>query len=250
MRSLKTLLAGPWVGEFGWELFGWQSYLRSLSKQFSHVIISSRTSSRYLYHDFCNEFISFESSFENTNYHTNKNIVSDPLSILRCDKRIMSNKLSGDQEFIEYGTKQKDYLFDVVIHARNLKTKTKRNWDIQKWNKIAQECDKKNYKVCCVGLSDYTHLVHPFIDKRDVDLESLSNILRNSRLIIGPSSGVMHFATLCRCPQLTWTQNEDGKDRYCRRWNPFSTKTKIILSNNPDLETVSKELDIFMQQNS
>ena len=167
MRSLKTLLAGPWVGEFGWELFGWQSYLRSLSKQFSHVIISSRTSSRYLYHDFCNEFISFESSFENTNYHTNKNIVSDPLSILRCDKRIMSNKLSGDQEFIEYGTKQKDYLFDVVIHARNLKTKTKRNWDIQKWNKIAQECDKKNYKVCCVGLSDYTHLVHPFIDKRD-----------------------------------------------------------------------------------
>ena len=34
----KILLAGPWVGEFGWELFCWQGFLRKLSKQYDKVI--------------------------------------------------------------------------------------------------------------------------------------------------------------------------------------------------------------------
>ena len=29
---MKRLIAGPWVGEFGWELFAWQGYIRALSR--------------------------------------------------------------------------------------------------------------------------------------------------------------------------------------------------------------------------
>ena len=34
---MKTLIAGPWVGEFGWELAAWQGYIRALSKNFDHL---------------------------------------------------------------------------------------------------------------------------------------------------------------------------------------------------------------------
>lgn len=250
---MNTLFAGPWVGEFGWELFGWQSYLRSLSKQFDRTIISSRSSSHYLYKDFCTDFIPFESSLENTNFHTNSDstLKIDSLSNVECTKRLMSNMLSGDQEFFSYGSKQDSYLFDIVFHARNLRIglKSRRNWNIQSWNKIAEECSKRNYKVCCVGLSKYTDLVQPAVDKRDLDLENLANLLRNSRLVVGQSSGLMHYATLCKCPQLTWTQREDVKDRYCNKWNPFATEAKVVLSNDPDWKIIVQEIDNFMQRN-
>jgi len=33
MKKNKSLLiAGPWLGEFGWELFAWQGYVRYVSE--------------------------------------------------------------------------------------------------------------------------------------------------------------------------------------------------------------------------
>lgn len=55
--SEKVLVAGPWVGEFGWELFTWQGYIRSLSEKFDKTIVLSRPSSKFLYTDFCDIFI-------------------------------------------------------------------------------------------------------------------------------------------------------------------------------------------------
>ena len=46
---MKTLIAGPWSGEFGWELFAWQAYIRSLSKYFEKTTIICRENSQYLY---------------------------------------------------------------------------------------------------------------------------------------------------------------------------------------------------------
>lgn len=36
---MKTLLASHWVGEFGWELFGWQGHLRRISKEYDKTNI-------------------------------------------------------------------------------------------------------------------------------------------------------------------------------------------------------------------
>ena len=56
---MSRLIAGPWVGEFGWELFLWQGYVRSLSKYFKETICIGRDSSHYLYKDFCTKYIAF-----------------------------------------------------------------------------------------------------------------------------------------------------------------------------------------------
>ena len=55
--SERTLIAGPWVGEFGWELFAWQAYVRALSRKFDKTIIICRENSAALYADFANDFI-------------------------------------------------------------------------------------------------------------------------------------------------------------------------------------------------
>ena len=51
------LIAGPFLGEFGWELMQWQGYIRQLSKFYKHVIVYGRPSSAFLYKDFVSEFI-------------------------------------------------------------------------------------------------------------------------------------------------------------------------------------------------
>ena len=57
-KSNNTLIAGPWIGEFGWELFAWHAYIRRLSRHFSKTIIICRDNSRDLYRDFADEFVS------------------------------------------------------------------------------------------------------------------------------------------------------------------------------------------------
>jgi hypothetical protein len=50
------LIAGPFLGEFGWELMQWQGYIRQLSKFYKHTIVYGRPSSSYFYKDFVSEF--------------------------------------------------------------------------------------------------------------------------------------------------------------------------------------------------
>ena len=62
----STLLAGPWVGEFGWELFCWQGIVRSISKDFDKTIVIGRPGHGTIYEDFCDDFIEFDPA----SYHT------------------------------------------------------------------------------------------------------------------------------------------------------------------------------------
>ena len=59
---MNKLFAGPFVGEFGWELFCWQGILRKYTEvnNFEKVIISGRSSTKFLYEDFYDEYIVYE----------------------------------------------------------------------------------------------------------------------------------------------------------------------------------------------
>ena len=49
LRHKKTLVFGPWVGEFGWELMDWQPRLNTLRKDFDDIVAISYHSSSVLY---------------------------------------------------------------------------------------------------------------------------------------------------------------------------------------------------------
>ena len=241
---MKILAVGPWIGEFGWELFQWQSYIRYIAQDFDKVIVSSRPGHEILYSDFCDEFIPFESDINDccgwTDYSKSKS-----LKYIDADVHITPDHyMEGEQIFSTYGNKDKSTEYDIVIHPRavqtssNFKTekyekKSSRNWDIDKWNELSKIFIGK--KVCTIGVSGSSFLVDNTEDNRDISLIELSNILASSKLCIGPSSGPMHFASLCCCPHLVWTSSKNV-EKYQTKWNPFGTPVKIHINENWDPE--------------
>lgn len=237
-------LAGPWVGEFGWELFCWQGYLRSLSDNGEKIIVVSRKTSRFLYDDFCYKFIDFDPM--GTKMDAYKCIdMKDDFSFIMgnnkfnqyIDPRERRVFYSGDenlcknfyaQKFIKYGVKGVVSGYDVILHARNTQKCGTffRNWKREKWNELVSLLKRRGLSIASIGRLDdamYIEGTHSLIG---CDLKELSNVMANSRLIIGPSSGPMHYASLCGLPQVVWSESKNKK-KYLKEWNPFKTSVSF-----------------------
>ena len=105
-----------------------------------------------------------------------------------------------------------------------------------------------------IGSEKHSEHIEGTFDCRGFDLESVADILTNCRMIIGPSSGPMHFASLCKCPQLVWTGNKNGlgrgnREKYEKKWNPFGVDVHVCEDGgwNPDVDFILEEFDKFDQ---
>ena len=52
-----TLFAGPFLGEFGWELLCWQGFVRKVSRRYKTVIVYCPEGREALYRDFADRII-------------------------------------------------------------------------------------------------------------------------------------------------------------------------------------------------
>ena len=257
----KVLLAGPWVGEFGWELFCWHAYVRELSKKYDKTIIISTEHSRFLYEDFCDQFIAFSPSgdgLKDSFYKIGFNISSDLWSDFikktdysrdRQNLTIFKPRRIGDPprthfsdsfsfgnhlitpEYVKFGMYDERYSNTIVIHARNRNLRSKDNWCEKKWKKLVDNFNQMCYNVVCIGLKEQSMHIQGTIDKRECNQQELVNILHSSICIFGPSSGAMHLASLCGCPQIVWSDNSNFI-RYTKNWNPFKTDVVFLSEQN------------------
>jgi hypothetical protein len=228
---MKTLFAGPFEGEFGYELFEWQGKIRRLSKNYDKTIICSRKGHELLYQDFCHEFIPIESPYDGCSEFNNPNSVTNADSIIKnndlCVDDVVTPHQLGSvkynkkkrrkkfdlskQDFVKYGIKKEDLNYDFVVHARAFKgNKGKRNWDQDKWNELISFF--KDKKVCSIGITGVAYYIENTENKLDISIKKLSNILASSKFIVGPSSGPMHLATLCGCKQVVWSSMKNYED--------------------------------------
>tara|TARA_Y100001973_G_C5185154_1_gene327357 strand:- start:213 stop:1001 length:789 start_codon:yes stop_codon:yes gene_type:complete len=259
---VKTLFAGPWVGEFGWELFCWQGVLRRYSKvkKFDRVIISGRDINKFLYEDFCNEYIPYSpgeyqpDSFFNRGETVDYPMPDPGMTYIppnHClthytpseieDGSIWRPKL--EQDFVKYGEKI-DTDIDVLIHARytNKNNTNDRNWNVDNFNEVVSKFN--NLKFASIGLKSASYHVEGTLDLRGLDLKELANYMASSKLIIGPSSGPMHFASLCGLNQVSWGV-ENNRYRYKKDWNPHNTLVEYIGSEdwNPHIHDVINKME-------
>jgi len=268
MSENKILLAGPWVGELGWELFCWQGYVRKLSRSFDKTIIISRPGHKYFYEDFCDEYIEFDPrSYKTRKYEcfeldpepddnkeqvkisidVAKNIIKDISHTFYLDGNFdirsykkescdIKNLFSEEQEFFKYEYKNgKSY--DLIFHCRNKSTGKKRNWDESNWKKLLDSI-QDNLKIACIGNKEALH-IEKTDDLRGIEIKELVGIFNQSKLIVGPSSGPMHLASLCGLTHLVWGE-EHLRKKYEITWNPF--KTKAIFYSNKDWIPEYKEM--------
>jgi len=231
---MLTMHAGPWIGEFGWELFGWQGFLRAMSSGYDSVRIYGPTGHRYLYEDFCTEYHEVDLAGPNPSMWKNDPVNFDLISFEKGDVWIQPQQLTlmrnaPPQRFVHYGDRRETKGKGVAIHARSI-TKYGSdyiNMPAEKWDPIIDALS--GYQVYSIGTKDGAYHIPGTSDFRDMPLRQLCTVLRSSHAIIGPSSGPMHLAALCDCPIIVWSGYARSGPRYMTDWNPFNVKVKTII---------------------
>lgn len=265
LKNGKTLLAGPWVGEFGWELFCWQGYVRNLSESYENTIVMSRPGNDFIYKDFAKKYIPFDPLSWDTSMNVCYNVKKDIGSFVRSvidsvggiDFYLEGNlgipfKLEQDwfdkregiffqQKYHKYNFTEEVKKIDILMHPRNKVSGHMRNWPEWKWNKLVENL-KNDFSIGIIG-NEQAFCLKNTEDLRKISLESLCNYIHQSKIVVGPSSGPMHFASLCGKKHLVWSER-DNKIRYEKIWNPFNTEVVFVDEGNwdPSVELIEEKI--------
>jgi hypothetical protein len=256
MTGNKTLVAGPWVGEFGWELFAWQAYVRSLSKHYDQTVIVCRESSEPLYTDFASSVIHYDPPGGPSDqwfrrgcelqkclqdlFIAHREVFVAPGTSVLLPRRIgipndgvtsfqdsvpLANR-SIVPEYVRYGADQsKEY--DYIFHIRHRAIRQEDNWSMSKWHELLDWCTAKGHRVGCMGTITEALSLPGADDLRGLPLAELTTVLRNCRAVFGPSSGPMHLASVCGAPHVVWSRPQNEL-RYLEHWNPLSTPVLFL----------------------
>lgn len=236
-----TLLAGPFVGEFGYEVICWVPYLRATSRRYKKVIVGTRKGNDYLYADFATKIYHVKADSFTDRWMNHGRTPSPPRKVWKgCLKAqvVMPSKqtcTSRHREFKPYGqnTQYQNGVYDVIIHARAAKkyNSSNRNWPPEAYEEVVRRFRKLTF--ASVGTEAYH--IEGTVDKRGVKLVDLCSMMRMAKVVIGPSSGVMHLAHLCKTPILVWTGKErqkcikaNNRKRYEKLWRAFDTPVKVV----------------------
>lgn len=226
-QKKEGLFAGPWLGEFGWELCQWQGHVRYLAKTggFNRVVVCSYEGHSGMYKDFMTEFVPVPAIV--AKYSTNRdmlNVKGCPTSVLATLPRyfasyykeceLIAAPTSVDipycqQLWANWSTPAVVDPMLIALVKRDRAYAARRNWHSDKWDELKMKLEGAGFNVVYVPSS------------WDDSLRMFSTC----SLAVGGSTGGMHLASLCKCPYFVWGNFHDGDmaDRYYRRWNPHST---------------------------
>lgn len=265
-RRGKVLFAGPWLGEFGWELLCWQGFVRKVSRAYGTTIVHCPAGREALYADFAARIIphAFKGTAE-TDRVKEKAVMAEALASARALMPPDADHLLplgfqplGRQEFVAYGRHVPGLATDILFHPRGRSFGAYRNWDRDKWQDLIARLSDRGYRLGCLGVRSATaEVAGPFADHRDKPLDRTLDIIASARLVLGPSSGPMHLASLCRTPHLVWTdrgrhaRGHTNRYKYETWWNPLGTEALVLDEHgfDPPVEAVLAEVDRFFARN-
>lgn len=263
---MATLLAGPWVGEFGWELMVWQGYLRKIAKNYERVYVFGPVGHEVLYRDFSFAYFGNKiSGVKDCYFCTSKEQVAKENQVIERDfkgERLNPAMRLGkrpwtkeEQTFVRLGVAgEAGYEVSVLVHARAPIGKCPHHaWGLAH----AAECVAalSGYSVASIGSPDGALYVPGTRDLRGVSLETLTNYMAGARVVVGPSSGPMHLASLCGTPHVVWTDDKvysaigaTNRRRYEELWNPFGTACTVLDQQgwSPDCKSVVEAVRKFL----
>ena len=257
----KTLLAGPWVGEFGWELFCWQGYIRSIAQIYEKVIVASRKGHEFLYEDFADEFLPItipEVAMSDSWFCDNlpNNFIENSIADAKYDVHISASNIGFlmydngtamtsseflNQKFVKYKSDSLDKKFDIILHPRNKNVGSDRNWDRENWQNLVNLLSDK-YSMAIIGNHEAFKL-NGVEDYRGISIRDTVSLMNRCKLVVGQSSGPLHLASLSGTPHLVWS-SEHNRNRYLKYWNPFNTPLYFYseMGWNPSIEFIKEKI--------
>lgn len=239
----NRLVAGPWLGEFGWELMSWQAFVRKAAKGYDEVYVCSREGHEPLYRDFCKQFIPHPIGGLKDCCHTGLvdqrqiRAVNDYLRGLGGDRLIPEKLIPIEQQsFVRFGSKEHGkrlgYNFDIIVHARKpIGKRPGHSYPLNRWNELIRRLPK--CRIACIGNEAYAP--EGTVDMRVAPMQDCMDAIASATMCMGPSSGPMHLASLCGTPHMVWTDTKyysaigcDNARRYHLLWNPLRTPCKVL----------------------
>ncbi len=262
--------AHSWANELAWELLAFAGHVRAMAKDFDKVVVAARPGHEYIYEDFCTEYVPYDPYSYNTdcelcdnvnhnNFFTrNRGVVPGIVTIFPAQRMpgfsaSEFDEVFNQQKFIKYGTISKDLKFDLVIHARNTGkcNSSLRNWGTDNWNKVVDHF-KDKYRIASIGKDPSSGYVQGTEDMLDLDLKELADLLASSKLLVGESSGPIHYGALCGIEHVVIVPDNNGRDtvRY-NKWNPFDVPFELINKYdwNPPIDHVIEILEKHLNNN-
>jgi hypothetical protein len=249
---MRKLVAGPWIGEFGWELMSWQGHLRKLAKDYNEIVVCGPENHEALYADFAHVYIPHR--LNGTRDCWRCNLGHNDISLVNSHL----NKLGGDllqpdrrvpvtaQTFIRFGDAAKGAGYDVLLHARHpIGKRPEHAWPAEHCQQVADRLVSKGLRVAAVGTQ--AHAPGSATDLRNLPMAELMNVMAASKLMLGPSSGPIHLASLCGLTHVCWSDQKvqaavasTNRQRYEKIWNPLSTRAIVIdkFGWNPPVDAV------------
>ena len=256
-----TLYAGPWYGEFGWELCGWNPAVRHAARFYDRVVVASHASSRHLY-EFADEFLPLEAegwSMWEGNLHS-------PRPQVAATRALTPQEVLGG-----YGSKL-DSVFprawrrlappnpersaDVLCafrppkkHISAPRANKEKSYPEEMCARVVDALLSIGLSVACFGGQD-NWWFDGAIDLRGRPLAEQCGALAAAACALGPSSGTMHLASLCGCPHVTWYTPRTHKNlhkRYEKGWNPFGTAVQFLPGHPSTPEQVVHAARLFIK---
>lgn len=262
----KTILFGPFFGEYGWEFARFQPSVRHCCEKNpkAHTIIMSTPGHQHLY-PFCDEFwplpeyimeelehngVYRETAriwFKGANSETKSRVKQKQKQL----KQEVSERLSeydnvewknGKEMSLRYkqrsGKKldpvdtswsdrlEKPYL---CISYRNRGINDKGNWSIQNWCEVGETvCKQLNFKAWVVlGTPDEIEEFTDVVVDQEDNLARSIDLLSNCDLSITPESGSGFLSTLCGAPTVIFGHSR-LENRYTKEENFTNAPTKFI----------------------
>lgn len=249
LRPARHLLAGPFVGEFGYELMQWQGFVRARRPAYESVQVLTYPGRDYLYegcqvrhHDVdlkqagywygritpaearqmalahaaeigLKDFDIFDTSLLCTRYHKQ--------FFWRQDFRLLAEAPLNPTPY------------DVVFHFRSVQktgSDHQKNYPAPLADELVQGCREAGLLTACIGHPLYSYCPAGCPDHRNVDLRKTVAAISTARVVAGENSGPMHLANICGKPTVIWAQ-EQWRVNYSLRWNPFRVPIYIAAND-------------------
>jgi hypothetical protein len=273
-----TLFAGPFLGEFGWEVCIWAPWLRYVSETSREdMVVLCRPGHRWLYQDFAEAFPIIENHKPAVKkvdaciaWIEGRGKANDELyfEILRQNLKMTGRKPSRGRHLtpnaVPYtwtsGTpsprlhvaryrklgKGDPTGTDVVVHVRNCDAHhPHRNWKRDSAQTVVSGLRDCGHSVIAIGTRDGALCPDGAIDYRGQPIAKVCSEIGPTTIVVGPSSGPMHLAQHAGARIVLWSGFDKSRPRYEKDWNPHGCKVDWVgLTWDPDPQLA---LDVVKQ---
>jgi len=267
----RTLIAGPWLNELGWELMVWQAAVRyqRISKKYDNVYVITFKNRECLYEN-CKVF-SHDEQLINAGFGISKvsekkikfitQACVDHFAIKEIFDLFSTNTYCSlpyriSHKFRKGLIHRKFYLpsednkrFDISFHFRAFERKGDtgiKSFSTEKADILVKLCKSQGLEVCCIGAPGYSYVANGAENRQSNDLAQTIATICASDLVVGGSSAPMHLSSLCGTPIVVWIGDPPGASRFFSSiGNPFNSTVYLVTGEtfNPSVEQILETIN-------